>query len=146
MKKAKKQEKMKKKFSVAWKGSKKIRKQRKYRFEAPLHIKYNFLASHLSKELRKKYNKRSLPLRKGDTVKIMRGEFRKKEGKIAIVNTKKNIVFIEGMQKARKDGTKVNIPFSPSKLQIINLNLDDKKRLKLVERKGIREEKTKEKK
>ncbi|MGB9708345.1 MAG: 50S ribosomal protein L24 [Candidatus Pacearchaeota archaeon] len=125
---------MKNKFSTVWKSSRKIKKHRKYRVNAPLHIKHKMLASHLSKELRKKYNKRAISLRKGDSIKVMRGEFRGKEGKVALVDTKKRKVFIEGIQKSRKDGTKVNVRFEPSKLMITALNLDDKKRVKSLER------------
>lgn len=126
---------MKNKSSVSWKSSKKVRKQRKYRFNSPLHIKHEMLASHLSKELRKKYSKRALPLRKGDSVKVMRGTFKGKEGKIALIDTKRMKVLVEGIQKSRKEGTKVNIKFHPSKLMITSLNLDDKKRAKILERK-----------
>lgn len=131
---------MKNKVSVSWKASKKIRKQRKYRFNAPWHLKHKMLASHLSKELRKKYNRRALPLRKGDVVKVMRGEFKGKVGKVALVDTKKMKVLIEGIQKSRKDGTKINLMFNPSKLLITSLNLDDKKRTKLLDRKTIKKE------
>ncbi len=62
---------MKKKFSDKWKASKLPRKQRKYLANAPLHIKRKFLSANLSKELRKKHGKRSIPIRKGDTVRIM---------------------------------------------------------------------------
>ena len=48
---------MKKKFSESWKSSKQVRKQRKYRYNAPLHIKQKFVNVHLAKELRKKYKK-----------------------------------------------------------------------------------------
>jgi len=124
----------KKKFSSLWKASKQPRKQRKYRYNAPLHIKHKMLAAHLSKELREKYKRRAIPLRKGDVVKIMRGEFKGKTGKVVLVNTKKMKVFVEGMQRTRKDGTKINVPLDPSKLQIISLNLDDKKRLESIEK------------
>ncbi|MCX8194187.1 MAG: 50S ribosomal protein L24 [Candidatus Pacearchaeota archaeon] len=132
---------MKKEFSTSWKKSKNPKKQRKYRAKAPLHIKRKMISAHLSKELRKKYERRAFSLRKGDVVKIMRGEFKNKEGKVAIIETKKNRVFIEGLQKTRKDGTKINIPFDPSNLLIINLNLEDKKRIKSLERKIKKEEK-----
>jgi len=125
----------KNKFSKSWKKSKQRRKQRKYRFEAPLHIKHKMLAGHLSKELRKKYSRRALALRKGDTVKIMKGTFKGKEGKVAIVDTKKMKVFVEGIQKSRKEGTKVNVLLEPSNLMITALNLDDKKRSNILERK-----------
>ena len=71
---------MKKKFSKKWKASGKARKQRKYVANAPLHIKKKFLSANLSKELRKKYG-RSLQIRKGDSVKVMRGKFKGKTGK-----------------------------------------------------------------
>ena len=69
-------------FSNTWNSSNKPRKQRKYRLNAPLHIKQKFVRAHLSKELRKKLNKKNMGLRKGDKVKIMRGQFRRLEGKI----------------------------------------------------------------
>ncbi|UZE93640.1 MAG: 50S ribosomal protein L24 [Candidatus Pacearchaeota archaeon] len=125
---------MKQKFSRKWKASKQPRKQRKYKAKAPLHVKHKMLATHLSKELRKKHGKRSITLRKDDVVKIIRGTFKGKQGKISIVNMKKIRVYIEGIQRTRKDGTKVNVPFNPSNLIIVELNLDDKKRNKKLRR------------
>ncbi len=135
---------MKQKFSIKWKKSKQKRKQRKYRFKAPLHIKHKMLSSNISKELRKKYGKKSIPLRKNDIVKIMRGKFKKKKGKIIMVNLKKQWAYIEGIQKSKKDGSKVNIPLNASNLQIQELNLEDKKRMKKIiqkEQGGINKEK-----
>lgn len=126
---------MKKKFSKHWKSSKQRRKQRKYRYNAPLHIRQTFISANLSKELRKKYGKRNVPLKKGDIVKIMRGNFKKKTGKVTKVNLKKTKVNVEGINLTKKDGTKVFYPLSPSNLQIIELLIDDKKRKKLLERK-----------
>ncbi|MCX6741604.1 MAG: 50S ribosomal protein L24 [Candidatus Pacearchaeota archaeon] len=119
-----------KKFSTMWISSKKPRKQRKYRANAPNHIKRDMVSSHLSKELRKVHGKRSLTPRKGDTVKIMRGSFKRKSGKIARIDAKNEKIFVEGMQKTKKDGSKISIPFHPSNLLITELNTDDKKRLK----------------
>ena len=119
---------MKKYFSTHWKSSRKPRKQRKYSANAPLHLKRKIMSANLSKELRKKYRKRSLPLRKGDIVKIMRGKFRKKTGKIAVVNAKKMKVEVEGIQIKKQDGSKVNVKFNPPFLQITELNLEDRKR------------------
>ena len=129
---------MKKKFSNKWNGSKQPRKQRKYRANAPLHTRVKMIAGHLAKTLREKYGKRSFNLRKGDSVKVMSGEFKGKTGKIALVNKNKLKVAIEGIQRAKKDGTKVNVLFDGSNLQIQELNLDDKKRLK-----SLNKEKTK---
>ena len=117
-------------FSRHWKSSTKPKKQRKYRHNAPLHIKKNMLAANLSKELRKKFGRRSLPLRKGDRVKILRGEFRKKTGKVEIVERKSLRVYIEGIEETKRDGTKVKTGIHPSNLQIVDLHLEDKKRIK----------------
>lgn len=135
-----------KKFSKAWKSSKQKRKQRKYRYKAPLHIRHKFVAANLSKELRKRYYRRNLPLRKGDSVRIMRGSFKKKTGKISNVNLRNLKVFIEGIQQSKRDGTKVNVPFEPSNLQITELNLEDKKRMEIIERKTKEKEEKQTKK
>lgn len=123
---------MKKHFSIHWKSSKKPRKQRKYLANAPLNLRKKFMSANLSKELRKKYGKRNLPLRKGDTVKVMRGKFRKKTGKIITVYTKKMKVEVENMQIKKQDGSKANVRFNPSFLQITELNVEDKKRNKIL--------------
>lgn len=129
---------MKKKFSGSWKSSKKPRKQRKYRANAPIHIKRKMMGTNLSKNLRKKIGKRSIQTKKGDAVKVMRGKFKGKTGKIVKVLTKNSWVEIEGIQVKKQDGSKVNVKFRPSNLQITELNLDDKRRNKSL-RKEIKE-------
>jgi large subunit ribosomal protein L24 len=125
---------MKKKFSKNWKSSKKPKKQRKYRKNAPLHIQKNFFKANLSKELRTKYGRRNLTIKKGDSVKILRGQFKKKTGKINKILRKANKVYVEGIENIRKDGTKSFYPIHPSNLMITELLLDDKKRKKVIER------------
>tara|TARA_Y100000310_G_scaffold68466_1_gene63827 strand:- start:7062 stop:7514 length:453 start_codon:yes stop_codon:yes gene_type:complete len=120
--------KMKKEFSKHWKASKQPRKQRKYLANAPLHIRKKFISVNLSKELRKKYEKRNIPVKKGDVVKIMRGKFKKKQGKVIEVKLKTSKIFIEGIQVKKQDGSKVNVRLQASNLQIIELNLEDRKR------------------
>ena len=121
---------MKKKFSTKWKSSKQPRKQRKYLANAPLHIRKKFVSVNLSKELRKENGKRNLPVKKGDLVKIMRGKFKGKRGKILEVKLKLSKVTVEGIQVKKQDNSKVNIKLQPSNLQIVELNLEDEKRLK----------------
>lgn len=115
--------------------SKKAKKQRKFIYNAPLHLRRKILSGHLSKELKKEYGKRSFPIRKGDEVKIMRGEFKGREGKVMRVDYKKYRVYIEGITKKRAVGTEYNVPIHPSNLTIIKLNLGDKKRLEALRRK-----------
>ncbi|VVB83194.1 50S ribosomal protein L24 [uncultured archaeon] len=121
---------MKNKFSKHWKASTQPRKQRKYAANAPMHLKRKMLSVNLSKELRKKFSKRNIVVRKGDSVKVMRGKFKNKTGKITEVFTKISKVIIEGITVKKQDGSKANIKMRPSNLQIIELNLDDKKRMR----------------
>jgi large subunit ribosomal protein L24 len=114
--------------------SKKPRKQRKFLYNAPLHIRRKMISAHLSKELREKYKRRSFPLRKGDEVKVMRGEFKGTIGKIVRVDTKKYKVYVDTVKKKRSVGTEYLVPVSPSNLMITKLNLEDKYRLKMLER------------
>ena len=107
-------------------------------YTAPLHLKRKILSSHLSKELREKFKRRALPLRKGDEIQVMRGKFKDKTGKVARVNYKKYRVYIEGITRKRTVGTEAQVGIHPSKLKIINLNLDDKRRQKIIERKGVK--------
>jgi len=126
---------MKQEFSTSWISSTQPRKQRKFIANAPLHTKHRFLSTNLSKELRQKYGKRNLPLRKGDEALIMRGTFRGKKAKVVSVDLRNSRVAIEGMQRTKKDGSKVNVFFHPFALQIQTLNLDDKQRVAALNRK-----------
>ena len=128
---------MKKKFSTKWKASKQPRKQRKYVANAPLHIKKKFVSVNLSKELRKKYGKRNIGLRKGDLVKIKRGKFKGRQGKILEIKLKLKKITVDGINVKKMDGSKVNVKLQHSNLQIIELNLDDKKRLEKLKKEVV---------
>jgi len=97
------------------------------------------LGAHLSKELRTKYKKRSLVVHTGDTIKIMRGKFDGKSGKVEKVNISKCCVFVEGIQIQKANGQKTKVPLHPSNLMITGLNLSDKRRKELLEG-GIKNE------
>ncbi len=110
-------------------------KQRKAYFNAPLHIRHKFLTAPLSKELREKYGVKRLPVRKGDVVRIMRGDWAGHEGKVVEVDLKRIRIFVEGVQIKRSDGTPVYYPIHPSKVMIVKLDLSDPKRREIIERK-----------
>ncbi|MCX8158567.1 MAG: 50S ribosomal protein L24 [Candidatus Diapherotrites archaeon] len=84
----------------------------------------------LSKELRKSLKRRSLPLRKGDKVRIMRGTYAGKDAKVIRIERKKNKVYLENITRKKSDGTEVNIPIDASNLQIIEVELKDERRFK----------------
>jgi large subunit ribosomal protein L24 len=135
--------KMKKKFSTAWEGSSQPRKQRKFRANAPLHLRKKFVSVNLSKSLREKLGKRNLQVKKGDIVKIMKGKYKGKQGKILEVNLKLSKVFVEGMQATKQDGSKVNVKLQPSNLQIIELS--ERKTKNQTSKKEVSEEKIEKK-
>lgn len=120
-----------KKFSKAWISSKNPKKQRKFVYNAPLHLRTGLVVSHLSKDLRQKYLRRSMRVRVGDKVTVMTGQFRKKTGKVERVNTEKCKAFITGIETLKKDGSKALYPIHASNLMITELNLSDKKRLEV---------------
>ncbi|CDG64883.1 MAG: large subunit ribosomal protein [Methanobacterium sp.] len=116
--------------------SKQPRKQRKFRYQAPLHIRHKMMSVNLSPELREEHNTRSLPVRKGDKVKVRRGDFKDHEGKVEGIDLKNYRVFIEGLNVQKPDGNQVYHPVHPSNLMIIELDLDDDERNEILERKG----------
>ncbi len=125
---------MEKKWSKFWKSSVQTRKQRKYKFNAPLHVKHKMVSSALSKELRKEYDIRSVPVRKGDFVKVITGQFRGKSGKVTKVSVSLMYVHVEGATISRADGTESFYPIHPSNVMITKLELTDKTRVAKIER------------
>ncbi len=131
---------MKNEWSKSWKASKRPGKQRKYTANAPLHIKSKLLNVHLSKELRDKYKFRNVRVKKGDKIKILVGDHKGQTGKVNRVRMINQKVYVEGIENIKKDGNKVFIPFKPSNLIIVELDLTDKIRKAKLERK-IKEKK-----
>ncbi|MCK5023155.1 MAG: 50S ribosomal protein L24, partial [Candidatus Aenigmarchaeota archaeon] len=125
---------MKKEWSSNWISSKQPRKQRKYRHNAPLHVKQKFISAHLSEVLRKRFGKRSLSLRKGDEVKVMNGTDKGFKGKVERVNLKNTKIYIEGLNTKKVDGSEVMKAIDPSNLMIIEAKIEDKKRQMIIER------------
>ena len=123
---------MKREWSSEWKSSKQPRKQRKYRYNAPLHARRKFLAANLSKELRERLGRRSLELRKGDRVQVMRGQFRGVVGRVERVSLKKLKVYVDVVRRKKADGKEVMVPLDASNLMIVEM-AEDARRLKVVE-------------
>jgi large subunit ribosomal protein L24 len=119
---------MKKKFSNAWKASSQKRKQRKFVFNAPLHVKHKFVNVSLSKDLKAEHSTRAVPVRVGDVVEIMAGQFKSTSGKVSKVSLIKTKVYVEGAAVKRRDGTDSLYPIHPSNLRITSLDLSDKTR------------------
>lgn len=120
---------MKSIFSIKWLSSIQPRKQRKFRANAPLHIKGSFLTAKLSKELVEKQQTRSVRVRVGDKVQILRGQFKGKTGLVDRVDLTRERIFVAGAEIIKKEGGKVPYPIHASNVVITSL-FQDKRRFK----------------
>ncbi|VVB18190.1 unnamed protein product [Arabis nemorensis] len=111
------------------------RKNRKAHFSAPSSVRRVLMSSQLSTELRKKYNVRSMPIRKDDEVQVVRGTFKGREGKVMQVYRRKWVIHIERITREKVNGTTVNVGVNASNVVIMKLRLD-KDRKSLLERKA----------
>jgi len=93
------------------------------------------VCSNLSDDLKKQYNKRSTSVVKGDTVRIVRGEYKGVEGKVEKINTEKGKLSIEGVQREKIKGGNVKVLIHASNVIISSLNMDDKYRKNKMENK-----------
>lgn len=111
------------------------KKQRRWLYKtSKLHDRHRLLKANLSQDLRKKYGKRSLRVRKGDKVKIMRGDLKTHEGKVTKVDMKKLVINVEGATIKKTDGTEVSTAVKPSNIQIIGLGKLDEVRKEILKR------------
>merc|ERR1711959_469906 len=94
------------------------RKSRKAHFTAPSSERRKLMSAPLSKELRGKYNVRSLPIRKDDEVMIVRGTYHDREGKVTQVYRKKWIIHIDRVTKDKMNSQTVQVGIHPSKVII----------------------------
>merc|ERR1712014_239735 len=118
------------------------RKSRKAYFTAPSHVRRILMSAPLSKDLRSKYNVRSLPIRRDDEVMIVRGHYHDREGKVTTVYRKKWRIHVERVTRDKANGQTVNVGIHPSKVVITKIKLD-KDRKALLERKNRKSKKGK---
>merc|ERR1712014_491278 len=112
------------------------RKQRKRHFNAPSHIRRKLMTAPLSKDLRQKYNVRSIPIRKDDEVQVVRGHYKGQQvGKVVSVYRKKYCIYIERIQREKANGASVYVGIHPSKVCVVKLKMD-KNRKKIIERRA----------
>ena len=110
-------------------------KQRKRLHQANINERYRRFSVHLSSKLRDSHDASSIPVRKGDTVMVIRGDRKSSEGKVTQLEQKKYRLVVEGANREKVDGTNITISIHPSNVIITRLNLDDKWRKEILERK-----------
>lgn len=110
--------------------SSKPSKVRKRIYTSAHHTRSKLVKSMLSEDLRGEYSVSSARLRKGDSVKIMRGEYSGVEAKVTAVHTESGRVDVEGIKQQKIAGGDAPIGIHASKLMITGLNLNDDMRKK----------------
>jgi large subunit ribosomal protein L24 len=96
------------------------------------HVIDKNIRSPLADTLRDEYHKRNARVIKGDTVKVLRGEYKNVEGKVEKVKTGRSTLFIEGIQREASKGGKVKVQIHSSNVMITSLNLQDKQRSNVI--------------
>ena len=104
----------------------------------PLHAKHKLLTVTLSKPLRERFNRRNLEVRKGDRVKIVSGKFKGVEGEVMNVNLRATKIYVDRVLMKKRDGTEVLRAMRPASLVLTDIDLRDKERQKVLERKVSR--------
>ncbi|MGH9999139.1 MAG: 50S ribosomal protein L24 [Nitrosopumilaceae archaeon] len=112
-------------------------------FQAAHHTRSKQLGATLSKDLREKYGRRSARVIEGDTVRVMRGEFKGIDGKVTQVSTEKNSIAVEGIKREKLKGGNVDIYIHTSNVMITGMNLDDKWRQNRLEKQKTKTSKEK---
>ena len=102
-------------------------------YQASSQTRSKQLGSALSKDLHKKYGKRSVRVIEGDSVTIVRGEFKGVDGKVAKISKPKSSVAIEGVKKEKTKGDKFDVYIHTSNLVVTSLSTDDKWRIAKLE-------------
>ena len=71
---------------------------------------------------------RSLPVRKDDEVRIVRGKYKGREGKVTQVYRKKWVIHVDRVQRDKSNGSTTPIGIHPSNVVITSIKLDKDRR------------------
>ncbi|HZB00376.1 MAG TPA: 50S ribosomal protein L24 [Nitrososphaera sp.] len=91
----------------------------------PKHQRDKMVGAVLEDSLRKQYGRKNIRVIKGDSVRVMRGEYKGVEGKVEKLNMEHATFHIEGIQREKIRGGQVKVPIHSSNVMVISLNLDD---------------------
>ncbi|EPY31111.1 large subunit ribosomal protein L26e [Strigomonas culicis] len=110
------------------------RKARRAHFQAPSHVRRILMSAPLSKELRAKYNVRSMPVRKDDEVVVKRGSFKGREGKVTACYRLKWVIHVDKVNREKANGNTVPVGLNASNVEITKLKLSHHRKA-ILERK-----------
>ena len=111
----------------------KRRAQRKLQLSAPSSIRRKLMSCHLTKTLRDEHKLRALPIKRGDEVKILKGKWKGKKGKVVQVYRKRNCIYVDKVQREKQNGQTIYLPIKPCYCVVEKLFIN-KDRTKTIER------------
>jgi large subunit ribosomal protein L24 len=114
--------------------SRQPRRQRKAMFTADHQERRRRMAVPLSRELRTRYGRRSLPVRKGDTVRVLSGSYSTvgEERRVAKVDRRDYRLTLDNVTTKTADAKLKPLPIRPSHLVLTKLNLSDPWRRRIL--------------
>jgi len=112
--------------------SRQPRRQRKAMYEAHTTERRRRMGVALSRELRKRYGRRQVPPRKGDTVRVLSGSFRGREERVAKVDRRGYAVTLDNITGKTGDQKLKPLPIRVSHLLLTRLNLSDPWRRRML--------------
>jgi len=115
--------------------SSKPRTSRRSFLQMDMHIRSKTITAHLNKKLQAELETRSISVRKGDIVEVVRGSFKGKEGKITKVERGLGKIFVEKVIRKKSDGTEYEVAIDPSNVIVVGIEKGDKKRFKKSKKK-----------
>lgn len=116
-------------WSSSWKSSEDPSKQRKYRRNAPKHVEQKLVSANVHPELRDELDTRSIRVRTGDQIEVMRGDHSGKEGIVNEVDYDDQKIYASNITAERQNGTESQVPLRPSNVRIVAMNVDDQVRM-----------------
>jgi ribosomal protein uL24 len=101
------------------------RRQRKALYTASTFERRLRMTVPLSRDLRRRFRARSLPVRKGDTVRVLSGSFVGREERVAKVDRRSYAVILDNVTLKTGEDKLKPLPIRTSHLVITRLNLSD---------------------
>lgn len=101
------------------------RRQRKALYTADSFERRRRMTVPLSRDLRGRFHARSVPIRKGDTVRVLSGSFEGREERVAKVNRRTYSVVLDNVTLKTGEDKLKPLPIRTNHLVITRLNLSD---------------------
>ncbi len=101
------------------------RRQRKALYTATTFERRRRMTVPLSRDLRRRFHARALPVRKGDTVRVLSGSFVGREERVAKVDRRAYSVVLDNVTVKTGEDKLKPLPIRTSHLVITRLNLSD---------------------